>query len=355
MKKHVTMLLASAMVLFLLSGCGPKSATTPTQAPTQASPPTAAPTETAGGSVKTGLGVISSLSGSEDAGEAEGVAEMDSTVVAVTVGPDGKIIGCVIDQVQTKVKFDSTGKITTPPNTEVPTKRELGDSYGMKARSDIGKEWYEQASAFADYVVGKTVEQIKGIAVDEAGHATGSDLTSSVTISISGFISGLEKAVGNATDIGAKDSDKLSVGVTTNLTKLTNADTSAGLIEVGSTYVAATTDANGIITSCIIDSSQGKVSFDNTGKITSDITAAPQTKNELGDSYGMKAKSGIGKEWNEQAAAFASYVAGKTASDVQGIAVDEQGHATGEDLTSSVTVSIGDFQKALAKALGSNS
>lgn len=64
----------------------------------------------------------------------------------------------------------------------------------------------------------------------------------------------------------------------------------------------------------------------------------------------MKAASSIGEEWYEQAAAFAQYVTGKTASEVSGIAVDETGHAADSDLTASVTVGIADFLAAIAKA-----
>ena len=52
-----------------------------------------------------------------------------------------------------------------------------------------------------------------------------------------------------------------------------------------------------------------------------------QTKNQLGDGYGMKQASSIGKEWNEQAAGFCAYVTGKTAAQVAGLAVDESGKA----------------------------
>ena len=69
----------------------------------------------------------------------------------------------------------------------------------------------------------------------------------------------------------------------------------------------------------------------------------------------MKGASGIGLEWYEQAANFAQYVIGKTAAEVSGVAVDEGGHATGADLTASVTISIGDFQEIIQKAAQSAS
>jgi major membrane immunogen (membrane-anchored lipoprotein) len=64
----------------------------------------------------------------------------------------------------------------------------------------------------------------------------------------------------------------------------------------------------------------------------------------------MKAKSGIGKEWYEEANFFANYVKGKTSEEVNAIAVDEKGHATSADVLSGATVGITDFQKVIAVA-----
>ena len=105
-----------------------------------------------------------------------------------------------------------------------------------------------------------------------------------------------------------------------------------------------------VITSCAIDAVQAKVAFDATGAITSDVSAPVQTKNELGEAYGMKAWAGAKYEWNEQAANFAAYVTGKTAAEVAGIAVDEGTKPTDADLSASVTIAIGGFQALIAKA-----
>jgi hypothetical protein len=65
----------------------------------------------------------------------------------------------------------------------------------MKEASGIKKEWNEQAAEFGKYVTGKTAVEIKGIAVDEAGYPLSSDIKSSVTISIGGFLAALMKAL----------------------------------------------------------------------------------------------------------------------------------------------------------------
>ena len=302
------------------------------------------------GKVKTGLAVITGLNKSTDAGAKAGLAQIDSAVVAVTVDGNGKIVKCVIDSVQSKINFDGTGKLTTPVTTLFPTKVELGAAYGMKKASKIGKEWSEQAAALAKYVAGKTVKEIKGIAVDQGKHATGSDLKASVTVSIGEYIEAIEKAVTHAQALGATASDGLGLGIVTNMEHSVNAGEKPGLAEGYSTYIAITKDAKGKITSCLIDATQGKVNFNTSGKITSDLKVPVKTKNELGAAYGMKKASKIGKEWNEQAAAFAKYVTGKTLAEVEVIAVNKEGHATGSDILASVTIGINDFQAALAKA-----
>ena len=48
----------------------------------------------------------------------------------------------------------------------------------MKKASAIGKEWYEQADAYAANLVGKTADEVKGI---EAGAA---DLAASCTMGV---------------------------------------------------------------------------------------------------------------------------------------------------------------------------
>ena len=339
-KKIILLTLSIAMVGALLSGCAAKPAATP--APT----PTAVATSD---TVKTGLAVISSIEKSKDPVEKVGLAQTDSTVVAVTVDKDGKIVKCMIDAAQTKIDFSEDGKIITDLKLVGKSKQELGAEYGMAKASKIKKEWNEEANALAAYVVGKTVAEVKGIAVNAEGVPTDAELASSVTLKIGGFVSAIEKAVANAQDLGAKSSDKLGLGINTNIAKSVSAGAEPGLAQAYSYYTVVTFDASGKITSTVIDASQSNVNFTKAGKITSDLKAALKTKNELGAEYGMLKASKIKKEWNEQAATFAKYVTGKTLAEVKGIAVKE-GVPTGSDLTGSVTVHITDFTGTIEKA-----
>jgi hypothetical protein len=305
------------------------------------------------GDLKTGLAVTASLANSKAAAaDADGLAQTDAYVVAVTVDQDGKIVDCKIDGIQAKINFGADGALKTDVATTFKTKNELGADYGMAKASGIKKEWNEQAAAFAEYVKGKTLDEVLAIGVDGDKHATDAALTASVTIKIDTYVAAIAKAVQNAQPIGAKAGDKLGLAITTNMShsKAATAD-AAGSAQSYSFLTAVTSDAQGAVTSCIIDGLQGTVAFDAKGQITSDINAAPQTKNELGDAYGMKKASAIGKEWNEQAAAFAQYVLGKTAEQITGIKLNEEGAATEADLASVATISLSPLQQVVLKAL----
>ena len=110
-------------------------------------------------------------------------------------------------------------------------------------------------------------------------------------------------------------------------------------------------DGEGRLTSCIIDALQTAITVDGTGAITTDLTAPVLTKNQLGDDYDMRKASSIGKEWNEQAAAFAAYCSGMTADEISGIAIKD-GKAEDADLLAGCTLYPGSFQAIVVKALG---
>lgn len=357
MKKLFALLLVATMSIFTLAGCGSPttaSSAAPASQAVVSSAASAASTENAATGVKTGLAVISSISNSTDVKDGKGLAQVDSTAVTVLVDKDGKILKCIIDQVQSKINFSDKGKLTTALDTIVKTKNELGAEYGLVKASSIKKEWNEQAAAFAAYVVGKTADEVKSIAVNSTeGAPTDKELSTSVTISVGGFMDAVQKAVANATDIGAKATDKLGLGIYTKISGSTDAGAKDGLAQAYSDYGVTTTDDSGKITSSIIDASQTNVNFTAAGKISSDLKATLKTKNELGDAYGMKVASKIKKEWNQEAAAFAQYVVGKTAAEIKGVAVNDKGEPTGTDLNTSVTISIGDFITIIDKATSS--
>lgn len=295
--------------------------------------------------LRTGLALDTSVAKSAD-----GTAQSEVTMAAVVVDAEDKIVSCVIDVAQTAITFSEEGKITTDPASAFLTKQELGADYGLKGASKIGKEWNEQADAFAAYCIGKTADEVLGIAVTDKGGAKDADLAASCSIAVSGFQKIVAEAVANAAVAGAQAGDKLGLGVVTDIAKSKDAaDGEDGQAQAYTTVSAVTVGADGKITSAAIDAVQANVNFDAAGKITSDVSAEVLSKNELGDDYGLKAASKIGKDWYEQAAAYAAYAAGKTADEVNATEVTE-GVPADADLAASVTVKVVDFNAAITKA-----
>jgi hypothetical protein len=302
--------------------------------------------------MKLGLYVGTSLSDSKSAAAEEaGEAKYDVTVVAVAVDEAGVIQSCIIDSIPASVAFDASGVITSDLTAPVQTKNELGENYGMVAWGGAIAEWDAQAAALASYAVGKTVEELKTGAVNESGYAADADLASSATIYLGGYVSAIEAAVANAQHLGAQAGDELRMAVIPGVKSSASADgENAGLAQLDVDVTALSLNGE-TITSCVIDSLQAKVNFDASGAVTSDVAAGFQTKNQLGENYGMVAWGGAIAEWNEQAASFAAYVTGKTADEAAGIAITETTKpADGTDLASSVTISIGGYLALIAKA-----
>ncbi|MBO6130135.1 MAG: hypothetical protein J6P79_14765 [Pseudobutyrivibrio sp.] len=359
-KKLVALMCAASFVATAFVGCGSNDAANETaeQATEQVAEQTEQAEATnapvaAEGELLTGIGTSVSIADSADAtAEADGTAQCDATIAAVTVDSNGAVVECVIDIAQTKIGVSADGKITSDLNAEYASKRELGDDYGMKKASAIGKEWYEQADAFAAWTVGKTADEISGMAIEQ-GLATDEDLVASVSIHVTGFQAAVLEAMNNAVAGGAKAGDKLGLGLSTNIAKSVDASADAeGTAEAYTTISVLTVNGDGVITSSLLDAVQAKITFDANGAITADTSADVPSKNELGDAYGMKAASAIGKEWNEQAAAYAEYTVGKTLEEVEGTAVEE-GRATDADLAASVSIHITDFNNVIAKAVAS--
>ena len=144
-----------------------------------------------------GVNFATSIAKSKDAtADEEGLAQAYVTVAAVTMNDD-VITSAVLDAVQANVNFDATGKITTDTKLDVQSKCEIGDGYGMKQYSGIQKEWFEQAESFAQYVSGKTMDEVMALPRTESGapDAEKTDLVTSVTIKLNDFITALKNAV----------------------------------------------------------------------------------------------------------------------------------------------------------------
>lgn len=353
MKRLISFILCCTLVL-ALTGCAGTTVvvgncTCPPESHENVETPTAAPVE---GALKTGLAILPEVSGKNAAAEENGMVTYDVTIVAVTVDENGIIHNCIIDSVGAEAAFDAAGVPVAPGTVDVQSKNELGFDYGMVNynASSIGKEWFEQAAAVAEYAVGKTVEQLKNGAVDESGKAKDADLATKATISIGGYVKGIEAAVANARALGAEAGHELKLAVVSTLDASAGQE-AGGMAQLNLDAVALTMNGE-TITSCTIDALQATVDFEGTGTITSELTIPPKTKMEQGFDYGMVAykASSINKEWFEQVENFCAYVTGKTPAEVAGIQVTESGAPADVDLATGTTIAIGNFQKLIAKA-----
>jgi len=197
------LLISLFTVIFLLSGCG---ATTVVLSPPQdeTEPPVDqtdqnAPEQDGTQPVKLGLAVLANVAQSMNAtADSHGYARTDVTMVALTVDDGGVIRSCRIDGISAAIPFDNAGTLQIDDDTTFPTKDELGRDYGMHKASPMGKEWNEQAAAFADYAVGKRPDEL-----------TAGDVTASVTISTDEFIRAIRAAADSARHLGSRADDQL--------------------------------------------------------------------------------------------------------------------------------------------------
>jgi hypothetical protein len=161
----------------------------------------------AGGSSKLGLGIKTTIGSSKDLAEKDdgtkvGTAQADTTVAAVMVDADGKVIDVMVDTAQTKINFNEEGVITSDKTVEYKTKRDLGNDYGMIKASGIGREWFEQMDAIQEWMKGKTAAQIAAMKVkDTEEHGIVSDetdLTSKATMGVETYLEVVAEALANA-------------------------------------------------------------------------------------------------------------------------------------------------------------
>ena len=325
MKKIVAFLLLACMMLSL-AACG-----------------------SSGSEYKLGMGVDLSTDSSK-----ENNAQVDATVAAVVTDKDGKIVACRLDVAQSKM--DVTGGAVDAAKT-FQTKMELGDDYGMVAYGNAIAEWYDQATAFESYVVGKTAAEVEGIetVLNETGHnvATDEALLAGCTMDITAFKAAVVKACND--EKGATFTGKdftLGVAAITAADESTAATVSDDAeVKMYTEDAAAVVGKDGKILAALTDATQPKITADKNGQITgADFKG---TKRELGADYGMVAYGNAIAEWDAQAKAFADYTVGKTAAEVAGIeTVESNGHnvTTDETLYASCTMDISGMMAVIALA-----
>jgi hypothetical protein len=174
-KKLISIIVIILLVTLAFTGCGKAAATTGT---------------------KLGFGAVTTIAKSTNAtAEKDGNVQTYSFLAAVTLDAGGKIVNVWIDSIQSNVAIDKAGAVKTDLKSFMQTKRELGDKYGMKAASKLGKEWYQEADELEKFLIGKTKADVEAIKLD-AGKPT--DLSATVSITVTEYLDAVKKAIANA-------------------------------------------------------------------------------------------------------------------------------------------------------------
>lgn len=135
----------------------------------------------AGEATSVGVGVVTNASNSKsETAEEEGQVQFYSYFGYSAVDAAGKITACEIDAAQITAAI-AEGALVAP--TEIKTKNELKEDYGMQKASSLEEgEWYQQAAFFANYLVGKDKAELAGLEFDADDKATDPDLLAGCTI-----------------------------------------------------------------------------------------------------------------------------------------------------------------------------
>jgi len=285
---------------------------------------------------KLGMGVVVSMDSSAAAN-----AQVDATIASVVTDADGKIVVCRIDAIQNKMNV-TDGAVEADKTFK--TKMELGDDYNMAKfgtsmdwnGDGVVKEWYDQAKAFENYVVGKTVAEVEAIetkVVEGAGYVIDSDealLSAGCTIQVTDFIAAVAKACKDDQGMSFKTGAEFTLGVAAkstvdSATKAATADAD-GTVAMYSD-MACTVVADGKVIATLNDAIQPKITIDAAGEIVE--KSFKGTKRELKEGYNMAAygapnvEGGTVKEWYVQSAAFSNHVLGMTATEIAGMETKE--------------------------------
>ena len=240
------------------------------------------------------------------------------TSVTVTI-EDDEITGYYIDALQSEVTTNDAEEETGFAWNE-ETKKELGDDYGMVQYGGATAEWYEQAELIEAYWLEN------GIDAMETNSETYITNISGVTIKDGMYAELAQEAVQQAKD-----------GV---LKAYTTSEHYNGTANV--TWVTLTVDEDGNPESLELDVLQS--TLDDSGDSLA-LVWNEETKQELGDEYGMASKNGNENggtyEWYEQANMITDFILENGWEDgftVEGSDIDTE---------SDVTISTGDYEEVL--------
>ncbi|MEG1782041.1 MAG: hypothetical protein RR253_02200 [Oscillospiraceae bacterium] len=340
MKKVIALALTLALGLSLVA-CAPKAKEPEVVAPT----------------FKTGVGTVTTVKPVDATADKDGSFQVNTTIVVATFDQDGKVVSATLDTAQQTAKVTSKGAVNG--EIDLRTKVEKGADYGMVGSSAIKKELDAQYKALTDWMVGKTVAEITGMKTMDKGDGNHTavpdieDLKASVTITVGDCLAAVQKAFDNAIETKGAVA-KTGLGTVISAKPVDATADKNGSVQITTTIVGASFDAEGKVVAAIIDAAQQEGKFTAKGVFEGEVDL--RTKVEKGPDYGMLESSGIKKEVNEQYKALGDWMAGKTVAEITGMKTMDKGDGAHtkvpdvEDLKASVTITVGEYLDALVKA-----
>lgn len=276
-------------------------------------------------------------------------AIFNTILATVIVNQDQEIVNLNIDVAETSIAMDADApdKIILP--AETVTRKERKDAYGLKAESDIQKEWYQQIEALEGALIGRTIEEVKNFDLKEDGTVANVDLASSVSIRVSEFVEIVSKAMEVTQEVTGEVTKIGSAVITHTSNNSTDNEEFEGEVAVESYIAHIVSDQDKKLLQVFVDVARNTLTYDqegNWGTFTPTATYKVQR-----DELDMLEESSIDKEWYQQVEFLEDYLSGTTTTELNDIQLDEEGRPTSLDLVSDVTISINEIRQVIRKAI----
>lgn len=276
--------------------------------------------------------------------------ESNATVATVVLDKDGKIVACRLDVAQNKYGFDEDEEDVVFAN--LLSKAELGEDYHMDDYGQsmdwngdgVVKEWYAQAKAFEEFVVGKTAAEVEAMGTQtlENGYVISNDndlLSAGCTIQIVEFKAAVVKACKDEQGMSFETDKTFTLGLGINSANdSSSAEDEENYLVKMNVEFAASVVIDGKVVATVNDAYQPNITVEDGEVVLATVgTFAGQadknnvfnTKRELKETYGMDAahvdKNGddVSLEWYLQSKAYSEHVVGKTAAEIEGLVADD--------------------------------
>ena len=287
MKRIVSLLIALLLVVTALVACGNKNTPEETTPDNNANNTPVEKTY----NLAIGVAVAKDLAG----------LKLDETVATIVTDADGKIVLCRFDCLSHTMKITDGVLDTKAPTSKVV----LGDAYMMDKGS-----WATQTAKLESFLVGKTQADVAAIVLN-GGKLTDAEIAAGCTFDVTDLLKAVDNAFNSTEKVTFKST---STNFTAGLSALGTVSGDATNAKLVADFAGAVL-VDGAVVATILDCAE--VELQNIGANGAEKDNFAKTKREQGDAYMMDSGS-----WATQADAFAASAAGKTAANIEGLAIE---------------------------------